>query len=78
MIEAEDRRAIGTINFVGIPHVNINVRMILRWLGTNTLELTAANAHDWRSDLVMKLGITVHIHRADEGFDSIMSCIPYW
>ena len=48
------------------------MRVILRRLIPNALELAAANAHDRRADFIMKLGITFHLQRV------VYRKVPIW
>jgi hypothetical protein len=52
--------AIRADDLSGIAHVEVDVRMILRWFIANALEFAAANAHDRRPDFVMKFRISFH------------------
>jgi hypothetical protein len=63
-IETELGRAIGAEDLTGIAHIEKDVRVILRRLVSNALELAAAYAHDRHPDFIMKLRITFHQQRA--------------
>jgi hypothetical protein len=63
-IETEYLRAVGADDLAGIAHIEVDMRVILRRLLPNALELAAANAHDRCTDFIMKLRITFHLQRA--------------
>ena len=54
---------------MGIAHIEVNVRMILRRFISNALELAAAKAHDRQPDFIMKIRIPFHLYRAAKAPD---------
>jgi hypothetical protein len=75
-IETEQRRAVGADDLAGIADIEVDMRVILRRLLANALELAAANAHDRRADFIMKLRITFHLQRAAPINDARVQSAP--
>jgi len=63
VLPSSDRK-IGADDLTDVAHIEVDVRVILRRLSPNALELAAADADDRHPNFIVKLRITLHLQRA--------------
>jgi hypothetical protein len=62
-IEAEPRAAIGAEDRVRLSHIDVDVRVVVRWGHADALELLHPDADFWDTAVVPELGIAAAGHR---------------